>query len=252
MLFRNPKNDDYTNTVIGDLLVEERDPVSTRKNIVWKCTCLCGTSTLYSTATLKSGVVSCGCKPPVFLTKGLVISRTPTKSFKLLRRTDTHGSTREYWECECSCGEVFEAFVTTITSGKVECCGTCNKKHERTTPVYQKATALKYLFGNVRKGAKDRGYSFNITFEDFLSYIFEPCYYCGEIGVNSKRIGKSDDFIQYNGLDRVDNSKGYSRDNIVTCCKHCNHMKRDSEQDEFFLRVQKIFLRNKNRHLEPL
>jgi hypothetical protein len=37
----------------------------------------------------------------------------------------------------------------------------------------------------------------------------------------------------YNGLDRVDNTKGYIISNIVSCCGQCNRAKGILSQEEF-------------------
>lgn len=57
--------------------------------------------------------------------------------------------------------------------------------------------------------SKQRGYSFTFTKEDFRAYWQQPCYYCG---FDIKTIG----------LDRVDNTLGYSPANCVSCCQWCN------------------------------
>lgn len=44
----------------------------------------------------------------------------------------------------------------------------------------------------------------------------------------------------YNGIDRVDSSKGYEFDNIVTCCGDCNLMKRDMSYDDFLNKIKRI------------
>jgi 5-methylcytosine-specific restriction endonuclease McrA len=40
------------------------------------------------------------------------------------------------------------------------------------------------------------------------------------------------DYI-YNGIDRIDNERGYLPDNAVPCCKRCNQAKADMAIDEF-------------------
>lgn len=47
------------------------------------------------------------------------------------------------------------------------------------------------------------------------------------------------DFV-YNGIDRIDSSHGYTKDNIVTCCKICNKMKMDMSLDNFIEQIYKI------------
>jgi hypothetical protein len=55
-----------------------------------------------------------------------------------------------------------------------------------------------------------------------------PCYYC-----------KSQKENEVNGIDRVDNSKGYTKDNCVSCCQFCNRMKLIYHPD-FFITKCKI------------
>ena len=47
------------------------------------------------------------------------------------------------------------------------------------------------------------------------------------------------DYI-YNGLDRIDPSKGYELTNIVTCCENCNRLKSDLVSYEEFIEFIKI------------
>ena len=60
--------------------------------------------------------------------------------------------------------------------------------------------------------AKERGLSFELSFEQFCGLWQKPCTYCGA----------SIDTI---GIDRVDNSIGYNIKNIVSCCFSCNTKK---------------------------
>ena len=69
-------------------------------------------------------------------------------------------------------------------------------------------------FRSYRNGSKTRGLVFKLTFEQFLSFWQKPCHYCGEA-------------IETIGLDRVDSSKGYTIDNVVSCCIICNKGKLD-------------------------
>lgn len=66
-----------------------------------------------------------------------------------------------------------------------------------------------------KKGAKDRGIIWELTDEEATACILGDCYYCG---------AKPD---PVNGIDRVDNSKGYLSDNTVPACSVCNMMKQE-------------------------
>jgi len=37
----------------------------------------------------------------------------------------------------------------------------------------------------------------------------------------------------YNGIDRLDSSKGHVIDNVVPCCKWCNYAKRERSYKDF-------------------
>lgn len=76
--------------------------------------------------------------------------------------------------------------------------------------------------------AKKRNLNFNLTIEQFKEFENIPCFYCGE----------QTDFV---GLDRVNNSKGYTSKNVVSCCKRCNYIKHTYSKDEFLLHVEKIY-----------
>ena len=45
----------------------------------------------------------------------------------------------------------------------------------------------------------------------------------------------------YNGVDRVDNQKGYTVNIIVPCCKRCNVANSDLTLEEFYSWVQEIY-----------
>ena len=82
-------------------------------------------------------------------------------------------------------------------------------------------------YRDYKLGAKYRKIEFNLSYEDFKNFWQKSCYYCGEK-------------IEKIGLDRIDNEKGYLIENIVSCCKICNLMKRSSSKDDFLNQCQKI------------
>lgn len=82
--------------------------------------------------------------------------------------------------------------------------------------------------------AKKRNYAVDITYEQYLTIISNSCYYCdGELPE------------QGGGVDRVDNSKGYTLDNCVPCCTRCNHIFFDYDKTETFKHMQKMLLKFK-------
>lgn len=50
------------------------------------------------------------------------------------------------------------------------------------------------------------------------------------------------DEFKYNGVDRVDNSIGYTDDNCVSCCKICNNSKSALDLSEWKKWIEKVYL----------
>lgn len=64
-----------------------------------------------------------------------------------------------------------------------------------------------------------------LKYNEFL-FICENFPYCEYCGKAIKRAKYRDSAPTRNGfLDRKDNSKGYSKENVVSCCSTCNDMK---------------------------
>lgn len=73
--------------------------------------------------------------------------------------------------------------------------------------------------------------------------LVKPCNYCG--GIFSKyKINRKKDQVIYNGIDRIDSSKGYKEENIVTCCKYCNNMKNNLSLEDFKNKILSIVANN--------
>lgn len=89
-----------------------------------------------------------------------------------------------------------------------------------------------------KRGAKDRGLEFDLSEEECLMLFSGNCYYCGIAPTNKKHFRGS---FPQNGIDRKDNSKGYTIDNCVSCCKDCNLSKRDMTVEEFEGWLERVF-----------
>ena len=79
--------------------------------------------------------------------------------------------------------------------------------------------SVKRVLWNYRRVAREKGVAFTLTLKDFTWLIAQPCHYCGKPPLQKDR-----NFL-YNGLDRKDNKKGYTRTNVVPACKICNSIK---------------------------
>jgi hypothetical protein len=78
---------------------------------------------------------------------------------------------------------------------------------------------------------------FELSPAQFYEVITKDCYYCGQ--KPEKRTTRRYK-IAMNGIDRVDSTKGYVVDNIVTCCHSCNLMKGKLPKVDFISHIKKI------------
>lgn len=85
----------------------------------------------------------------------------------------------------------------------------------------------KYRYATYKRGAEKRGYSFELSIAQFCNLWGRECFYCGE---------KNDGI----GIDRKDNSIGYTEHNSVSCCKTCNFMKGKLTAKEFIQKCRAI------------
>lgn len=69
---------------------------------------------------------------------------------------------------------------------------------------------------SLRKASKKRGLAFEISIEQHAQLLTMPCVHCG--GPLCPTGG---------GLDRIDNSVGYTPRNVAPCCGTCNSMRSD-------------------------
>ena len=145
-----------------------------------------------------------------------------------------------YYLCLCSCGTYKELHAGSIKRGDTKSCGCLavenNKKQGKLTfklPVGE--AALNTLYKSYIRRSKQRDLLFELTKEQFKKITSSCCYYCNRppksnIKTITRRL--NGDYF-YNGIDRVNNTLGYTIQNSVPCCKTCNIAKRNLTIDEF-------------------
>lgn len=91
-------------------------------------------------------------------------------------------------------------------------------------------SALKKRFYNLKSCAKTRGILVALTFEEYESIVSSSCHWCdGELPKTG------------GGIDRLDNSIGYSFDNCVPCCTQCNIAKGCLSSEDFLVWLTKVY-----------
>lgn len=111
-----------------------------------------------------------------------------------------------------------------ISKGRQHYCKSCI---ESLSSNQRRRYSIDYKLYEYKHGAISRGYEFLLTKEQFAEFWKKPCNYCGSE-------------IDTIGLDRIDNKRGYTMDNIKSCCSTCNRMKLDLEEEFFLTHIKKI------------
>lgn len=147
---------------------------------------------------------------------------------------------RVRWLCECKCGKQTKVFGDGLSSGRTKSCG-CGMG----VRLYGRVPPYKYIWFNYRGSAKRRGLPFELSLDTLVSIISRPCDYCGKppsraMSPSQMRKHISYQKFRYNGIDRIDSSKGYVESNVVPCCKPCNELKSDKPREEFLAQVAAI------------
>lgn len=150
----------------------------------------------------------------------------------------------------CDCGNTGITRSNSLKSGRVTSCGCqgpirCKTMAEgKRKQVY---SGFSFLWHSYKCGAKKRGLEFSLTRDEFRELTSSNCYYCNEEPNKIRKTrfleyknSKSVYGYKYNGIDRIDNNKGYFISNCRPCCEFCNKMKMAHSEKEFLDKISKI------------
>ena len=106
---------------------------------------------------------------------------------------------------------------------------------EKVKEINEKTKNNIYKYYQVYKNSAEvKQLVFEFTKEEFVKIVESPCNYCGIIQEKG-----------FNGIDRVNSTIGYIKDNCVSCCAMCNYMKGCLDKNIFIQRVEHIVTYNK-------
>lgn len=173
---------------------------------------------------------------------GLRFGRRVVLKFVEVRQFGSPRARQSFWLTRCDCGTEAAVSAGSLRSG--QSCGCLSREisgMSRRLPnggAARNANIAKYVHS-----AKKRNLSWNISSDQFDVLTSQNCFYCGveprqvcRTSRNSKQIQQ----VIYNGIDRVDNYRGYEPDNVVSCCKVCNRAKDVMSNDEFLSWAQRV------------
>lgn len=150
--------------------------------------------------------------------------------------------------CVCKCGKQRTARQSLLRTGKIFGCVSCSIKRGLSKSTKKRkadsSSALKIVYSCYKSNAKKKGVNFELDFNSFSKITQSDCSYCGEKPTNISYTKNKKAKCFYNGVDRKDNSIGYSDENTCACCSFCNYAKRDLSIEFFLEKVKKIYLQS--------
>ncbi len=242
---------DLTRQRFGKLTVtgsyHRRNPSGTDE-IFWTCKCDCGGTKDVRGFSLRCGdTTSCGCVQletvrairgrnilGVVFGRLTVMERIPAKCGK----RNTH-----FYTCMCACGKSTTVQRSHLVSGATRSCGCLQKEMNRLGGLPRDNAGFNAILRQIKKSARNRGYSLELSEDMIFILVTSDCYYCG-LSPN-RQVAETQHMyepskLKWNGIDRVDSLRDYTLDNVVACCTQCNYAKRNYSSESFIEMCRRV------------
>lgn len=150
------------------------------------------------------------------------------------RRTDAH--------CSVSCARRNERAI--IQAQAIALAGGLANGKKRRAAVTDEDFSINVRLSAYRGMARRRGCVFELSRDQFAALVRGACWYCGGSPLPTWRKASRPGCPPLNGIDRIDNSKGYTLENSVPCCGPCNRAKHTMNHEEFISMAKRIAARH--------
>lgn len=157
-----------------------------------------------------------------------------------------HISRYEGYLVKCDCGKITKARSWSMRSGKHKSCG-CKARQEQSKRQFKAGwVGVKgEILRNYQKSAKKRNIEFLLEKKHFFNLLDGNCIYCGIEPQSNYTYGKKNTIVdysqfKYNGVDRINNTKGYINGNVGSCCKICNNSKSTLTVSDWLVWISRV------------
>lgn len=93
---------------------------------------------------------------------------------------------------------------------------------------------MKAVYNRYKSTAAKKKREFKLTQLEFNKLITSNCFYCSRIPSNTIYNYNKKSSFNYNGVDRIDSSRGYTTDNVLSAYKNCNKAKNNLTLNQFY------------------
>lgn len=156
-------------------------------------------------------------------------------AFKCLTATSVCGKDKNgilIWLCECICGNKTKVRTTHLKSGRIVSCG-CYRKRQKNHRWKGYCGVSGSRIAEIKLRARKKGIDFNLSAK-FLWDLFEKQNRkCAITGIEI-------DLDTNGSVDRIDSSKGYTKDNVWWTDIKINKMKLDFSLTEFLKLCEQV------------
>jgi len=149
-------------------------------------------------------------------------------------------TTRQKISFQCHCGNIFKTTVCKVGSGHTSSCG-CARGRQ-----FQGGELIcQDFYGRLARGAEQRSISVEISISDIEKQLIAQNLKCALTG-RTLIFGKIPIGKYTASVDRIDSSKGYTKDNIQILHKDVNLSKQSMSQEDFITMCKEIAEWKKN------
>lgn len=175
----------------------------------------------------------------------------------LFHKSLVNGKTERQYKCVCICKKEIQIRASLLSPNvkrqqincghdRVKRCKYAQVFSANSRRLPSKEKAKGQVISTYKSGAKRRNLSFQLTNQQVFDLVEQNCSYCGsepknisKVYVNKKH--KIWEEYLHNGIDRVDNTKGYELDNSITCCIICNKAKDIMSKQDFLSWIEQVY-----------
>lgn len=157
-------------------------------------------------------------------------------------RVHPSGQKRSVWLFRCDCGREVEKALRDVKGLDTKSCGCGRSGKPSPNRMADGEASFNGLFCRYKRSAAYRNLEWSIDRDYFRRLTGSNCHYCG-IEPSGRHLTHASAFgaYIYNGLDRVENMRGYSPDNVVPCCATCNQAKHVMTESDFLRWISRVY-----------